>query len=98
MTYSDNKKKEYMRMFFNDQPSDFCESVLNKLKLKDENKRLLKYRYVSHETDKMIAIIYEKELKITISPDRINKKINMALVEAYDALKHIEYNAFKATK
>lgn len=95
--YSDNKKKEYMRMFFDEQPSLFCENELNFLKLKDENRRLLKYRYVHHQTDKMIAISYQKELNIKISPDRINKKINMALVEAYNALKHAEYNAFKAT-
>lgn len=90
--YSDNAKKEYMRMFFDDQPPEFCEHVINGLKLKDENQTLLKHRYVDGKTDKMIARYYE------LSPDRINKKINQALINAYDALKYWQYNAYKSTK
>ena len=90
--YSDNHKKEYMRMFFDDQPPEFCEYVINNLKLKEESKTLLKYRYVNHKTDKMIARDYK------LSPDRVNKLINASLVRAYDALKHWQYNAYKATK
>lgn len=90
--YSDNAKKEYMRMFFDDQPSEFCEYVINGLKLKDESQTLLKCRYVDGKSDKMIARYYQ------LSPDRINKKINQALINAYDALKYWQYNAYKSTK
>lgn len=90
--YSDNKKKEYMRMFFDDQPSEFCEYTINRLKLKEDNKAILLLRYVDKLPDKVIA------RKYNLSPDRINKRINMALVDAYDSLKHSQYNDFKATK
>lgn len=89
--YSDNKKKEYMRMFFDDQPADFCERVLNGLKLSSNNRDLLKHRYVDGKSDKLIARYYN------LSPDHINKLINKALVEAYDSLKHFQYNVYKTT-
>lgn len=90
--YSDNAKKEYMRMFFDDQPAEFCEYVIDGLKLKDVSQTLLKRRYVDGKTDKMIARYYG------LSPDRVNKKINNALINAYDALKYWQYNAYKSTK
>lgn len=86
--YSDNQKKEYMRMFFDDQPVEFCEYVINGMKLKEESRKLLTYRYVDGKTDKMIAQYYG------LHPDHINKQINKALIEAYDSLKHWQYNAF----
>lgn len=90
--YSDNSKKEYMRMFFDDQPADFCEYAINGMKLKEESRELLKLRYVDGKSDKMIAIFYR------LSPDYINKQINKALIEAYDSLKHWQYNAFSKAK
>lgn len=92
MTYSDNSKKEYMRMFFDNQPKDFCLYVIDGLKMNDESRNLLKLRYVENLSDKEIA------RKINLSHFYINKQINKALTEAYDALKHFQYNGFKTAK
>ena len=81
-----------MRMFFDDQPADFCEYAINGIKLKDESRKLLKFRYVDGKSDKIIAKYYG------LSPDHINKQINKALIEAYNSLKYWQYNAYASTK
>lgn len=81
-----------MRLFFDGMPSSFCENVISLLVLSDVDRLYLNARYAEGLSDKEVA------RKLGLSPDRVNKIINNALVNAYDSLKSLQYNSFKATK
>lgn len=92
MFYSNADKRQYMRMFFDGEDSQFCREVITALRLENKYKNFLNYRYVEHKTDKEIARLLE------ISPDYVNKQMNLALQESYEALKRTPYKAFFCTK
>ena len=92
ITYTDANKRQYMRMFFDGEDAEFCTTVISVLRIEKKYKILLRYRYVENLSDKEIA----REMKL--SPDYINKQINVALKVSYDALKHTPIRAFSTTE
>lgn len=92
MFYTDAHKRQYMRMFFDGEDEDFCRSVISALRLDNKYKIFLNYRYVEHKSDKEIARL------LALSPDYVNKQMNIALKESYEALKRTPYKAFSTTK
>ena len=90
--YSDANKRQYMRMFFDGETEDFCREVIMALRLESKYKIFLIYRYVEHKSDKEIARM------LNLSPDYVNKQMNVSLKESYEALKHTPYKAFSTTK
>ena len=92
ISYTDANKRQYMRMFFDGEDKEFCESVISVLRLDKRYKTLLLYRYAQNLSDKEIA------RKLNLSPDYINKQMNAALKESYDSLKRTPLRAFLATK
>jgi DNA-directed RNA polymerase specialized sigma24 family protein len=79
-------------MFFDGEDEDFCRSVISALRLDNKYKTFLNYRYVEHQSDKEIA------RRLNISPDYVNKQMNLSLKESYEALKRTPYKAFITTK
>lgn len=92
MFYSNADKRQYMRMFFDGESEDFCRGVITALRLEQKYKEFLIYRYVEHKSDKQIAQI------LKLSPDYINKQMNLSLQESYEALKRTPYRAFCTTE
>lgn len=90
--YSDANKRQYMRMFFDGETEDFSREVITALRLDNKYKLFLIYRYVEHKSDKEIARI------LNLSPDYVNKQMNVSLKESYEALKRTPYKAFSTTK
>ena len=92
MFFSNSDKRKYMRMFFDGEDEDFCITVIRALRLEQKYKLLLLARYVEHKSDKEIA------RQLSLSPDYVNKQMNVALQESYEALKRTPYKAFSTTK
>lgn len=92
MFYTNADKRQYMRMFFDGEDADFCIAVIRALRLEQKYKILLTARYVEHKSDKEIA------KSLALSPDYINKQMNIALQESYEALKRTPYKAFRTTE
>lgn len=90
--YTDKHKRQFMRMLFDDEAEQFCAELISILRLDKKYKTLLTSRYVEHKSDKEIA------RDLGLSPYYVNKQMNVALKESYEALKHIPNSAFETTK
>lgn len=87
--FTDNQKREYMRMFFEGQPKEYYTAILKRMRLTQQSRAYLTYRYVFAQSDKQIA------RALSLSWFYVNKQINKALVESYDALKNLSYQDFE---
>lgn len=89
-SYSDKNKRDYMKMFFDDRPAEFCKFVIERLALNDFHSKLLIDRYVNLLSDKEIANNHNPKFH----KDYVNKEIAKALVKAYDSLKTLQLSDF----
>lgn len=87
--FTDNQKREYMRMFFEGQPKEYYAAILKRMRLTQQARAYLLFRYVCGKSDKEVA------RDMGLSWFYVNKQINKALVESYDALKNLSYQDFE---
>lgn len=87
--FTDNQKKEYMRMFFTGQPVEYYKAIIRRMRLTESSRAYLLFRYVCGKSDKEVA----RDMRL--SWFYVNKKVNQALIESYDALKNLTYKDFE---